>query len=85
MSSGFARGLADVPTEQLKGMFRSLVKGDLNCPLTAWEIARHGYQSWQAEILEALRGLPTEGVRAVLVAVLAERRSAEERKAPGRG
>jgi hypothetical protein len=80
MSTALGRGLVDVPTEQLTALFRAQVRGELNCPLTAWEIARHGLQSWQAELLDGLRGLPAEGVRAVLVAVLAERKAAAERE-----
>ena len=73
MATGFGRGLVDVPTEQLTILFRALVRGELRCPLEAWEIARHGLQSWSAEIFDALRGLDAAAVRAVLVAVLAER------------
>jgi hypothetical protein len=63
----------DVPTEQLKVLFRAQVRGELRCPLAAWELARFGLQSWQAELLDAFRGLDDAGVRAVLVVVLAER------------
>jgi hypothetical protein len=73
MPAGPGRALVDVPTEQLKSLFRAQVRGELRCPLEAWEIARFGLQSWQGELLEALRGLDDAGVRAVLVAVLAER------------
>lgn len=73
MAAGPGRALVDVPTEQLKSLFRALISGELRCPLVAWEVARLGLQSWQAELLEALRGLDEAGVRAVLVAVLAER------------
>lgn len=79
MATGLGRGLVDVPTEQLTALFRALSRGELNCPLTAWEIARHGLQSWQAELLDGLRALPADATRAVLVAVLAERRAAAER------
>ena len=75
MAAGPGRALADVPTDTLKSLFRALISGDLRCPLGAWEVARFGLQSWQAGLLEALRGLDENGVRAVLVAVLAERNS----------
>lgn len=79
------RGLVDVSTEALKTCFRALTRGELGCPLTAWEIARFGLQSWQAELLDGLRGLDEAGVRAVLVAVLAERQAAAEAsKVPAR-
>ena len=74
MSAALGQGLVGVPTEQLTGLFRALVRGELNFPLTAWEFARHGLQSWQAELLDTFRGLDEAGARAVLVVVLAERR-----------
>lgn len=73
MAAGLGRALVDVPTDMLKILFRAQVRGELRCPLEAWEVARFGLQSWQAEVLEAFRGLDEAGVRAVLVAVLAER------------
>ncbi len=74
MSAALGQALVGVPTEQLKALFRALVRGELNYPLTAWEFARHGLQSWQAELLDVFRGLDAAGVRAVLVVVLAERK-----------
>ncbi len=76
MSAAFGRALVDVPTEQITILFRALARDELNCPLSAWEIARHGLQSWQAEILDVCRGLDATGVRAVLVVALAERQAA---------
>ncbi len=78
MPIALGRGLADVPTPQLQLLFRALCRDELKCPLDAWELARFGLQSWQAELGDALRGLDRSGVRAVLVAVLAERKSTTE-------
>lgn len=78
MAAPFGRALVDVPTDDLKVLLRALVRGELACPLTAWEIARFGLQQRQEAIFDTLRGLEAAGVRAVLVAVLAERQAAVE-------
>ena len=78
MPIALGRGLADVPTPQLQVLFRALCRDELKCPMDAWEVARFGLQSWQAELGDALRGLDRAGVRAVLVAVLAERKPAAD-------
>ncbi|MSQ00830.1 MAG: hypothetical protein EXR71_02930 [Myxococcales bacterium] len=75
MPIALGRGLVDVPTAPLQVLFRALCRDELKCPPDAWEFARFGLQSWQAELGDALRGLDRPGVRAVLVAVLAERNS----------
>lgn len=77
MAALFGRALSDVPTDDLKVLLRALVRGELTCPLTAWEVARFGLQQRQEALFDALRGLDAAGVRAVLVAVLAERAAVE--------
>ena len=66
-------GMVNVPTEELRRLFGLLVRGELNCPLTPWELARNGLQHRSEDLLGALRGLDATAVRAVLTAVLAER------------
>lgn len=67
------RGLVGVGTEDLKKAFALLVRGELACPLTPWELARNGFQHCSEDFLDCLRGLDESAVRAVLTAVLAER------------
>ena len=74
-------GLTQVPTEDLKTLLRYLHRGELRCPLTPAELARFGLQARSASLLNHLRGLESEAVRAVVVGVLAERIDAEEREA----
>ncbi len=71
--------LTRVSTEDLRRALRHLVRGDLRAPLGIHDLTRCGLQPVAADLLDALRGLDEAGVRAVLVAVLAERRAAEER------
>lgn len=66
-------GLVGMGTEDLRRLYALLVRGELNCPLGPWELARHGFQNSTEVLLGALRGLDEAGVRAVLTAVLAER------------
>ena len=67
------RGLKDVPTKDLKRLFRQMHRNTIDCPLTADGLACLGLQDRSEALLGTLRGLSTNGVRAVLVAVLAER------------
>lgn len=66
-------GLTTVPTDELRRAFALLVRGELLCPLTPWELARNGFQNRTEEFLGTLRGLDEPAVRAVLTVVLAER------------
>lgn len=66
-------GLTDVPTADLESLLRHVHSGEARCPLVASEIARLGLQHRHEELMH-LRGLDERAVRAVLVAVLAERR-----------
>lgn len=54
-------------------LLRLLHRDELSFPLTPLELARIGLQEPSERILGTLRGLGRDGVRAVLVAVLAER------------
>ena len=74
-------GLTQVATEDLKTMLRYLHRKEMNCPLTPAELARFGLQRSSASLLNHLRGLEADAVRAVVVGVLAERIDAEEREA----
>lgn len=72
-------GLTLVPTEALRVALRCLHRGDLRCPVDLPELTRCGLQYVAAELMHNLRGLDAPAVRAVLVAVLAERKVAADR------
>jgi hypothetical protein len=74
-------GLSRVSTDALTTLTRALYKGDLTCPLTVQDLARVGLQFAAEELLGHLRGLDADGVRACVVATVAERRAAERRLA----
>ena len=67
------KGLAGVETEALKTLLRALHRGDVRFPLDIGELTRVGLQYTAAPLLAHLRGLDEAGVRAVIVAVIAER------------
>lgn len=69
------RGLSAVRTEVLVDLLRAVHRGTLPCPLTTEALTRHGMQA-QVEELSFLRDLDQRGVISVVVAVIAERRSA---------
>ena len=71
---GAGQGLREVPSIDLKRLLTAIHRGDLPCPLTADVLACVGLQDRSEVLLGSLRGLTDAGVRAVLVAVLAERR-----------
>ena len=66
-------GLKTVPTDGLKLMLRQLHRGELTCPLTVTGVVCLGLQDHLAAILNVMRDLDHAAIRAVLVAVLAER------------
>ena len=68
-------GLTRVDTKHLQTLLKGLHRGTLGCPLTPAALAGHGLQDPSEWILGHLRGLDGAGVRAVVVAVLAERMS----------
>lgn len=65
--------LTTVGEEQLRTLLRGVHKGTLECPLSPAGLAGHGLQDASGAILGHLRGLDGVAVRAVVVAVLAER------------
>lgn len=67
-------GLVDVPTDELANLFRRLVRGELSFPLTRHALMALGYNE-TAAAGRVLIGLDERGARAVLVAVLAERKA----------
>lgn len=73
---GFHFGLVEVPTADLEKLLRHHVRGELDVPVTIVGFTRLGLQHRANALLNALRGLDDAGVRAVLVAVLAERKKA---------
>lgn len=66
-------GLCEVPTDGLKTMLRQLHQDALPCPLTVSAVVAMGLQDHLTAIMHLMRDLEAPGVRAVLVAVLAER------------
>jgi len=68
-----AAGLTEVPTEDLKRCLRAVHRGDLPCPVTPDTLACVGLQDRSPPLMEALRDLRENAVRALLVAVIAER------------
>lgn len=72
-------GLVQVPTDDLKKLLALLHRGELTCPLTPVEVTRCGLQAHIDPLLDQLRGLDANGVRAVLTAVLSERLFARDR------
>lgn len=79
---GWEIGLTAVPTPLLEKALRSLHRGELVCPLDISRLAAVGLQDVGPQLLAGLRGLDAAGVRAVLVAVIAERKGL---KSPGAG
>ncbi|MFV8753521.1 hypothetical protein ACNOYE_23460 [Nannocystaceae bacterium ST9] len=69
--------LTGVPTEELKQLLRRVHRNEIAIPITPANLAFVGLQHRAGEIMQSLRGLDEPGARAVLVAVLAERRQAE--------
>lgn len=75
-------GLTQVPLDELKKLLAYLHRGEVTFPLTISEATRIGMQARMPD-LELLRGLDATAVRAVLVAVIAER-MARQREVNGR-
>ena len=70
---GAGRGLTQVSTEALKTLLRAVLREEIAVPLTFEELTRCGLQHCASELLDTLRGLDERAVKAVLMAVLAER------------
>ena len=67
-------GLTPLSTEVLEQLLRHLYRKEISCPLNSEGLARIGLQYCQEPILTALRTLDAQGLTAVLVCVIAERR-----------
>lgn len=68
------RGLVGVSDADLVALLRAVHRGELTCPISRIGLAQTGLLRL-GDDLEALHGLDERGVKAVLVAVLAERRA----------
>ncbi len=77
---GAGAGLTDVPTKALKAALAALHRGELRCPLTIEELTRNGLQYVANDLLGQLRHLDEQGVRTVLVTVIAERLPANRQR-----
>lgn len=72
--------LTGVPTNELEQLLRFVHRREIEIPITPVGLARVGLQHRSEEFMQSLRGLDEPGVRAVLVAVAAERIAARERQ-----
>ena len=78
--SGFGGvGLTKVSTGELEELLRALHRGHLVFPIRASELIGNGFPHI-AEKTDLLQGLDEKGLRAVLVAVIAERREQARRE-----
>ena len=79
----FGRALSQTPTEDLEILLRFAHQGKIDYPVTRKMLLLMGMNR-MAEMADILFGLDERGTRAVLIAVLAERREqarqAEERE-----
>ena len=78
---GAAAGLTEVRTDDLKKLLALAHKNELRFPLDPGELARCGLQHCAIEMLATLRGLDQTAVKAVVVAVIAERLPANKQNA----
>lgn len=72
--------LTGVPTHELQMLLRYVHRREIEVPITPIGLARVGLQHRSEEFMQSLRGLDEAGVRAVLVAVAAERISNDEQR-----
>lgn len=70
-----AIALTGVPTSDLEKLLRHVHRGEIELPITPVGLSLVGLQSRTEELMQSLRGLGEQGARAVLVAVLAERKA----------
>ncbi|MFO7561196.1 MAG: hypothetical protein R6X02_01030 [Enhygromyxa sp.] len=70
--------LTGVPTHELRTLLRLVHRREVEIPITPVALARVGLQHRSEEFMQSLRGLDEAGVRAVLIAVTAERIAVEE-------
>jgi hypothetical protein len=69
-----AAGLTKVPNADLESLLRRIHRGELRCPFRRSDLLLAG-MNHLADEGDLLIGLPEPGVRAVILAVLAERRA----------
>ena len=69
------KGLTELRDDELTNLLRFLHRGELDVPLTIETLTRIGLQHRHDIVMNALRGLTEDGIRAVLVCVLAERKT----------
>ena len=74
------KGLTELRDDELTNLLRFLHRGELDVPLTIETLTRIGLQHRHDIVMNALRGLTEEGIRAVLVCVLAERKTGNRPK-----
>lgn len=75
-------GLTTLRDDEVTNLLRFLHRGEIELPLTIETLTRIGLQHRHDVVMGALRGLDQAGVRAVLVCVLAERRSNKAASTP---
>ena len=73
-------GLTNFTTDELKRLLQVVYRDQVEFPLNAQRIACIGFQYKHHDLIQALRGLDTPAVQAVLVCVLAERLQQEEKR-----
>ena len=69
-------GLTAIKTPALEKLLRHLYRKEIQCPLNSKGLATVGLQYCQEGLLGALRSLDEKAITAVLICVIAERRSA---------
>jgi hypothetical protein len=72
--------LTGVPTTELEQLLRLVYRKQIEIPITPVGLALVGLQHRAEELMQSLRGLDEPGVRAVLVAVTAERIAIERER-----
>ena len=74
-------GLSEVSTADLKTLLRQVHRAEVTTPLNVTELARVGLQHRAIELLAHLRGLDSTAIKAVVIAVIAERTARARGKA----
>lgn len=70
----FGKALTELALRDLENLLRALHRGQLVCPVAPASLHQAGL-SYLVDRVEFLKGLDERAVRAVLVAVIAERRA----------
>lgn len=77
--------LTGVPTHEIETLLRFIHRREIEAPITPVGLARVGLQHRSEEFMQTLRGLDQAGVRALLIAVAAERIANSGESDLGRG